>query len=343
MDFSRFIAAERAPIIQIVKSTAAAVITWFVCILIFPGQLPIFGAIAALLAVQENVNQSLTRGLERMVGVVVGVSVALGAAAIFGTPSWLFIVAILVAMTLGWLLRMSSGSTNQVAITALLMIALGGTSLMYGFERIIETLIGAIIGVTVNALIVAPVRITPAREAINTFGYEASRALERIADALSEPRDQAWLTEMLLNARLLLAQRHNISQLKQKAFESLRLNPRGQRYRAQLEQDDALLRRLDPIVNQVAGMTRAVYDNYDPELVDDPGIRGMTAEMRKAAHDLRRLLTPELVTADDATTTPLPALTAPFTIPTPNPKHWVLIGSLMEDLRRLRNRILTGD
>lgn len=343
MDLSRFVGAERAPLIQVAKSTAAAVSAWFVCVLIYPEQIPIFGAIAALITVQENVSQSLTRGIERMVGVLIGVTVALGAAALFGATSWLFIVAILVSIAVGWALRMNSASTNQIAITALLMIALGGTSMVYGVERIIETLIGAVIGVAINALIIAPVKINPAREAINTLGYEASLALERLADSLSEPRSLAWLNEMVLHARLLLAQRNNISQLKAKAYESLQLNPRGQRYRAQLKQDEQLLHRLDPIVNQIAGMTRAVYDNYDPELIDVPGMQGMTEEMRKAAHDLRRLLTPEMVKNNDATTQPLPALTGPYTIPTPNPKYWVLIGSLLEDLRRLRNRILTGE
>lgn len=329
--------------LQVVKSTAAAVVTWFLCLLIFPEQVPIFGAIAALITVQETVNLSFTRAIERIIGVVIGVTIALGAAVVFGAPSWLFIVAILISVTVGWLLRMSSGSTNQIAITALLMIALGGTSVMYGFERIIETLIGAIIGVAINALIVAPVRITPAREAINNLGYQASLALERIADALSEPQDVVWRTEMLLNARLLYAQRYNISQIKQKAYETLRLNPRSHRYREQLAHDEELLRRIDPIVNQVVGMTRAVYDNYDPELVEVPGVRGMTNEMRKAAHDLRILLDPQHVTLDDAQTEPVPTLTAPYTIPTPNPEHWILIGSLLEDLRRLRNRILTGE
>jgi len=343
MDLSRFITAERAPVIQVAKSTAAAVLAWFICVLIFPEQIPIFGAIAALITVQENVSQSLTRGIERVIGVIVGVSVALAAALVFGTSNWLFVVAILVSISVGWLLKMSSGSTNQVAISALLMIALGGSSLLYGFERIVETVIGAIIGFTINALVVAPVKIDPAREAINTLGYEASLALERLADALSEPRGSAWLHEMMLNARLLLAQRDRIGQITQKAFETLQLNPRAQRYRPQLEQEEALLRRLDPIVNQIVGMTRALYDNYEPELVDDPGIQGITVEMRKAAHDLRRLLNPEHIAYPDAQTEPVPALTAPYTIPKPNPKYWVLIGSLLEDLRRLRNRILTGD
>ncbi len=343
MDFTRFMTSERAPILQVAKSTGAAIATWFICVLIYPEQIPIFGAIAALICVQENVSQSLTRGLERMVGVVVGVTVALGATLLFGTPSWLFIVAILVALGVGWLLKMSTGSSNQIAITTLLMIALGGSSVMYGVERIIETLIGAAIGVTVNALVVAPVKVTPAREAINTFGYEASIAIDRLADALSEPRDKAWLTEMLLNARLLSAQRNNISNVKARAYESLQLNPRATKYRAELKQDEELLRRLDPIVSQIAGMTRAVYDNYDEELLTDPGVQGMTTELRKTAHDLRRLISPEHVRDADATTEPITALTAPFTILEPNSKHWILIGSLMEDLRRLRNRVLTGE
>lgn len=343
MDFSRFITAERAPVIQVVKSTGAAVIAWFVCVLVFPDVIPIFGAIAALITVQENVSQSFTRGVERMIGVVIGVTVALGAALLFGVSNWLFVVAILVSITLGWLFKMSSGSTNQVAISALLMIALGGTSLYYGFERIVETLIGAVIGFAINALVVAPVKINPAREAINTLGFEASLALERLADALSEPRSAEWMHEMMLNARLLLAQRTRINTLTQKAYESLRFNPRAQRYRAQLEQDEQLLGRLDPIVNQIVGMARALYDNYDPELITDKGLQSLTREMRKAAHDLRRLVNPDHVPSADAHTEPIPALTAPFTIPQPNPKYWVLIGSLVEDMRRLRNRILTGE
>lgn len=343
MDFSRFVTAERTPLIQVVKSTAAAVTAWVICVLIFPGQIPIFGAIAALITVQENVSQSLTRGIERVIGVVVGVTVALGAAILFGATNWLFAVAIVVSIGLGWLFKMSGGSTNQVAITALLMIALGATSLSQGLERIVETLIGAVIGFTVNALIVAPVKIHPARAAINTLGYEASLGLERLADALSEPRDNPWMHEMMLNARLLLAQRNRISLLKQKAYETLQFNPRAQRYRLQLEQDERLLKRLDPIVNQIVGMTRALYDNYDEDLVEDRGIQGLTGEMRKAAHDLRLLVNPEHVQRPDAKTKPIPALTAPYTISQPNPKHWILIGSLLEDMRRLRNRILTGE
>ena len=339
----RFTVKVRPSWFQLAKAAAAAIITWFVCLMIFPGQLPIFGAIAALLVMQDNVDQSVTRGLERIVGVFVGISVALGAGALFGPRSWLFIAAIVVAMAAGWLLRMTPSSTNQIAITALLMIALGGIELDYGAERLFETAIGAAIGVALNALIVAPVRTSSVNEAIVALTEHTSEVLLRIADALDAPRDDAWLTAMLTEARTLQAERGHVHDLLRQARESLRFNPRSRRYREGLADDDQLFQRLQRIVTQVIGMARALSDLYDPELVTDPSVIGMVEEMRRAAHDLERL---GRITADTDTDSVVimepPALTQPYTIPQPHPEHWVLIGSLMEDLRRVRGRI-TGE
>ncbi|GAA1319080.1 aromatic acid exporter family protein [Leucobacter albus] len=335
----RFTVAARPPALQLAKAGGAAVLSWFVCLLVFPGSLPMFGAIAALIVVQESVDQSLTKGIERVVGVLFGVSVALGAGALFGTNSWLFIAAILVSMAVGWLLRMSATSTNQIAITAMLMIALGGSEIGYGVERLVETAIGAAIGVAVNAAIAAPVRTNVTHTQITSLTVNAARALDRLADTLDEPRDDAWLEGMLDEARELHAERAQVHASLRSARESLRLNPRGRRHMRQLLEDDALFQRVQPIVTQVIGMSRALYDLYDPELVDDPSVIGMRREIRRAAHDL--LLLGEAPAEPSAAAEP-PALTAPYTIQRPPPRHWVLIGSLMEDLRRVRGRI-TGE
>ncbi|MBL3698121.1 FUSC family protein [Leucobacter luti] len=339
-DFTgRFTVAVRPSWFQLAKGAAAAIITWFVCLLIFPEQLPIFGAIAALIVMQDNVDQSVTRGLERVVGVLVGISVALGAGALFGQQSWLFIAAIVVAMAVGWLLRMTPSSTNQIAITALLMIALGGTDLQYGTERLVETAIGAVIGVALNALVIAPVRTSSVHDAIMDLTQHSANVLLRIADGLDAPRDDAWLAEMLADARSLQVERERVHGLLRQARESLRFNPRGRRHSAGLAEDDELFQRLQRIVTQVIGMARALSDLYDPELVTDPSVIGMVEEMRRAAHDLERL---GHITADLPERVEPPALTQPYTIPQPHPEHWVLIGSLMEDLRRVRGRI-TGE
>lgn len=339
--------SERAPLIQVLKAVAASVLTWFVCLLFFPDQLPLFGAIAALLCVQESVDQSLTRGVERVVGVLLGVSVAMGAGALFGAQSWLFIAAILVSMTVGWLLRMTSASTNQIAISALLMIALGGLEFGYGAERLIETAIGAAIGVIINALVVAPAPTSAVHSAIAELTTSAAGALRGVADALDQPRDEPWLENMLLQARALQEDRAHVHALLRRARESLRLNPRGPKRRQSLSEDDALFQRVQPIVTQVIGMSRATYDLYDPELVTDPSVIGMVEELRRAAHDLELLVKDEseVAAAESWGGEPIddePALTKPYIIPKPHPVHWVLIGSLMEDLGRVRGRI-TGE
>ena len=335
----RIIAERRTPLVQVLKTLVAMILAWFTCLLVFPEQLPIFGAIAALLVVQDNVDQSLSKGLERVVGVLLGVGVALLTGEFLGQHSWLFIAALVAGLALGWLLRMTPSAANQIVVSALLMIALGGLELGYGIERLVETLIGALIGVAVNALVVAPVRTLPVHEAIAALAGDAAGALRRLADALDEPRDDDWLEEMYAESRALQAERTRVHTLLREARESLRLNPRSRRFRQGLADDDALFQRLQPIVTQIGGMSRAVYDLYEPDLVTDPSVVGMVEEMRRAAHDLERLVRP--AAAEPEGSEPA-ALTTPYTIPRPHPDHWVLIGSLMEDLRRVRGRI-TGE
>ena len=334
----RFTVKVRPSLLQHLKAAAAAILTWFVCLAIFPDQMPIFGAIAALLVMQESIDQSLTRGIERVVGVFIGVSLAIGAGALFGQQSWLFILAIIVAMAVGWLLRMTPPSANQVAISALLMIALGDLNFDYGVERLFETAIGAALGVLINALVVAPVGTSSVHLAIVDLTNHSSAVLRRIADALEKPRNEAWLAEMLTEARSLQEERSRVHRLLRQARESLRFNPRSRHYRRGLAEDDEQFQRLQRTVTQIIGMARALSDNYDAELASDPSVIGMVEEMRRAAHDLERLVS----LAEEPDTVPPPALTAPLTIPRPHPKHWVVIGSLMEDLRRVRGRI-TGE
>lgn len=329
-----FVSPERAPILQVAKTGVAAILAWFACEALLPGHPPIFGTIAALLAVQESVRQSLTKGIERFAGVLIGVSVAVGAGVIFGAPSWLFIAAILVALVVGWSFRMTGPSTNQVAITALLVIALGGQDTDYALERIIETAIGAAIGIAVNAFIVAPVRTTPTNIAVTTLVDHTADALDRIAEALRTPKSRAEMEELYDRARELQSEREDVHAQVRRARESLQLNPRGRRHRQLLEEDDQLFQRAQRLVTQVIGMSRALFDGYDPALTEDRAVQGLSVEMARVAHDLRHIGY-HFSEHGEREVEP-PALTAPYRILTPNPDHWILIGSLMEDLRRVR-------
>ena len=106
-----FQAPSRTPLLQVLKTAVAAVVAWAVCSFVSSGQPPLFGAIAAIIVVQPSVNQSLSRAIERSIGVIAGVVVAYLVSLVFGAPSWLILLAIVVSLLVGWALRFPQSST----------------------------------------------------------------------------------------------------------------------------------------------------------------------------------------------------------------------------------------
>ncbi len=333
-----FRATRRVPLLQVLKSAVATIAAWLVAGWLVQGQLPVFAAIAALLVVQPSVNQSFGKAVERSVGVILGVLVATGLSLAFGQSTWIILIAIVVAMLVAWALKMTPPTSNQVAISAMLVLALGASSPEYALDRVLETLIGAAIGIIVNALIVPPVAVAPAREQLARLGGELAASVDRLADALEEARSRADLEALMIEARLLRPMRDAADAAIVAGEESLTLNPRRSAHRDELGQLRELLTKLSPIVTQVIGMTRAFADHYDETLHDEMTVRAIAEQLHRVAHDVRlaaRVAEPE----PEPLTSETPALTSALVIAPPKSGHWILVGSLMEDLRRIREEL----
>ena len=336
--------SSRSPLLQVLKTSVAVVVAWLLSYLLLGQPLPIFAAIAALLVVQPSVNQSLAKGLERSVGVILGVLLAYGAGMVLGTSTWIVLSIVVVSLLLAWALRLTPGSANQIPISAMLVLAIGGAqSSDYAIERVVETLLGCGIGLLVNMLIVPPVLSGPAHHAVVRLATLIAATMDAIAVALTKRQSAAELTTMLENARALRPLQRQAQAVVTSAEESLLLNPRGGVHRQSIQRDRELMGKLAILVTRVLGLARAVHDRYDDDLPDEPMVRSIAEELRRAAHDLR-LLADHRRRPDDEPlrTAEIPALTAPLVIATPHPEHWILVGSLMEDIRRVREEI-TGN
>ncbi|MCW4384618.1 FUSC family protein [Salinibacterium sp. SYSU T00001] len=334
-------ASARSPLIQVAKTSLAAIISWFVAGALLDQPLPIFATIAALLVVQPSLNQSIAKGLERSVGVLIGVFLAYGAGALLGTSSLIVLVIIVVALLLSWVLRLTPGSANQIPISAMLVLAIGqGNTGAYALERIVETLIGVAIALIVNLAIVPPVLREPARRAVTDLGANIAGTLDELSRVLTRADGDVDLDAMLTRARTLRPLQRETREHVARAEESLLLNPRGGRHRSDIERDRDLLTRLDVLVTRVLGMARAVHDHYDETLWEEPMTRAIGVELERAAHDLRLITAAQPDSEAAPMTADLPALTAPLVIAAPHPQHWILIGALMEDLRRVRDEII---
>jgi uncharacterized membrane protein YgaE (UPF0421/DUF939 family) len=324
--------------LQVAKTAVAMIAAWVVADLLVPGPPPIFAAIAAVLVVQPSINQSFTRAVERSVGVIVGVVIASVLGIVLGSPTWVILLAGAVSLVVAWALRMSPGATNQVAISAVLVLALGTATPNYALDRVIETVIGAVVGILVNTALVPPVLVPAARAKVDILGRELAAALERLADALETPQTREALEGILLEARLLRPVRDAAADAIRDGADSLSLNPRSSRHRSDLAEMQARLDRFTPVVTQTVGMTRAVYDGYTSSIVEDPSVRAIAEQLHRAAHDVRLDFSLEPET-ERALATEEPALTRPLQIRTPSTEHWVLIGSLLMDLHRIHETL----
>ena len=336
-------ASSRSPLLQVIKTSVAAIIAWLLCTVTLGQPLPIFAAIAALLVVQPSVNQSLAKGIERSVGVIFGVILAYAAGILFGHSGGIVLGIIVVSLLIAWALRLSPGSATQIPISAMLVIAIGTNTPGYAVNRVIETVIGAVVGLAINTIIVPPVLLTPAHAAVVRLAERVADTLSAFATALRTPLTAPELTSMLTAARQLPGLRDSAKDALVRADESLMLNPRRGRYRERLEHDRDLLDSLGVLVTRVTGMARALHDNYDPRLTDDFFVAAIALELDRAAHDLRLLARDEPTVNLMPRTAELPALTAPLVIALPDPDNWILVGSLLEDLRRVREVIIGED
>jgi uncharacterized membrane protein YccC len=248
---------------------------------------------------------------------------------------------IVVALLLAWVFRLSPGSSNQIPISAMLVLSIGGLTPTYAVNRIIETVIGAVIGLIVNVAIVPPVMLAPAHVAVLRLLRDCASSLEGIAISLSTGQDAKSLDDLLAKARSLRAQQDAALAALGAGEDSLTMNPRRSKLRRVLENDARIHALLTVLVTRIIGMARAIHDNYDASLLRDPVVAGIARELGRAAHDLRLL-------GDDAehsasgpsSAAEVPALTAPLVVVDPNPEHWILIGSLLEDMRRVREEIV---
>ena len=334
-------ANSRVSVLQMVKTGVAAILAWLLTSLLPSPEPPIFAVIAAIIVVQPSVNQSFAKAIERSFGVVLGVVIAMLIGMAFGEATWTILVAVVAAILIAWSLRLSVGAANQTPISAMLVLALGAASPVYSAERILETMLGAAIAFVVNALVVPPVPMTDARVSIIELAEETARSFEKLADAAIGAKRAENPEMLLIEARLMRPMQERAIREVTTAEDALSLNPRARRYREQIASMRGTLRALTVITSPLIGMTRAFRDHFDDELTSEPMMVEIATEMRRIAHDIRmQFIAPHDV---EESTETKPLLTTPLVMRAPGGTRWILIGSLLEDLRRVHEVVKAGE
>ncbi len=218
---------ERDVVLQIVKSAVAAVLAWQFARLVMGSEQPFLAPLAALITVHATVYQSLRGAAQHTLAVLAGVLLAFLATRALGVEWWsLGLVLVLALVVARWQRLGDSGL--QVPTTALLAMTIAGGVRDTALEaRVLETLVGAVIGAATNLLVFPPVHLRSGREAVASGAAGVARLLRSVAEGLRETWTADQAQEWLERARHLDRLVRDARELTEQSRESLRFNPRA--------------------------------------------------------------------------------------------------------------------
>jgi uncharacterized membrane protein YgaE (UPF0421/DUF939 family) len=245
------------PGLRTAKTALAAVIAWELARRLLGGS-PLLAPLTALLVTQLTVVETVTGSLQRVGSVVVGVLLAVLLADLLGLQWWSIGLVVFASLAIAQVLRLGE-HRMEVPISALLVFAVGGQP-GAAWTRVLETLIGAAVGVVVNVVVAPPVYVQSAGEAIGELAERMARLLRDGGQELLRGFTGEDAYERLRQARQLDDAVGRARQALGRAEDSLRLNPRRRRVGDPSDDLRAALSSLEHSAILVRGLFRSLVD-----------------------------------------------------------------------------------
>ncbi len=190
---------------------------------------PLVAALTAVLVVQATLASTLVNGVQRVLSVVAGVALAVVLVSVVGLTWWSLGAIVAASILVGQILRLGP-HLLEVPISAMLVLGVGYTTAAetVGISRVVETLVGAAVGVLVNVAFPPAVQTRFAGRAVERFAAEIAHLLDAAAAALAAGPVEADLAARWLgDARRLNRHVPHVDKALAEAEESRRLNVRA--------------------------------------------------------------------------------------------------------------------
>jgi uncharacterized membrane protein YccC len=273
----------RTPGLRTAKTTLAAVASFALAAWWHTSDQPVLAPLTALLVVQLTMYETVAHGRERIVSVVAGVLVATLFAGAVGLTWWSLGFVVAISLIAGRLLRLGP-HLPEVAITAMLVLAVADTGAA-AFDRVVETLIGAAVGVVVNLLIAPPLYIQPTRDAIGELADRMASYARDLAGTLREEWTREAADRALTQARELGAEVDRADRGLARTEQSARLNPRGRLAREAHPHLRDAVTALEHAQIGLRNLARALLDRTY-YLAADAADQAYSAEARRSLADV---------------------------------------------------------
>jgi uncharacterized membrane protein YccC len=256
---------ERTEALLLVKAVVAAVIAWQLAVHVMDSPTPFYAPMAALLVVDRTIVRSLWQSVERIVAVVVGMSIAWLVGSTLGVTWWSVVLVMLVAMLIGRWDRLGDHGIQVPIMVLLSLITVKWDDIDFTYLTIVETVLGGAVGVAVNAVVLAPMHLTEPRRAVTDLTDRVRGLLEDMAGGVRAGWDGGTAREWHHRATRIGEAVPAVLEAIETGRESTRLNPRHRLRPVRIDWDgyaataEAVQRTQWP----VAGIARTLADAAD--------------------------------------------------------------------------------
>ncbi|MET7370295.1 FUSC family protein [Streptomyces sp. NPDC005566] len=218
---------ERDTLVQSLKAAAAAIIAWALTGWWLQAPMALLAPWTAVALVSSTVYQSLRTGSQQFGIIALGTVWASAAMALTHDQTMAAMLLTVPFMTLLGNYRRFGSQGILGASTALFVITYGSSSASDVGHRLLETLTGAVVGITVNALVLPPVHLRSVRERLRRLARESADLLDTMARGLREDNASECAENWHTEASRLSLSLQGVADARHWATEGARWNPGG--------------------------------------------------------------------------------------------------------------------
>ncbi|MFI1915479.1 aromatic acid exporter family protein [Nocardia sp. NPDC020380] len=278
----------RSSLLPIVQCAVGAGLAWSIAHEIIGHPRPFFAPTAAMISIGVSFGTRLRRSVELIVGVALGIGVGDLFVSQVGTGTWQICLLVVIAMSTAVFLDGGPVITMQAASSAVLVATLippstGGSGL-----RMIDALVGGLVGIVVVAAIpLHPVR--RARQQAADILDVMAKALQQGADGLLE-HDSEKIKAGLDAARKTQAPIDSLRNTLEGSKEIIRISPLYWNSRARLERLRATADPLDNAVRNTRVLLRRALSSVQDDEVLDPRLIQQVEKLSQAIEVVRKMM-----------------------------------------------------
>jgi uncharacterized membrane protein YgaE (UPF0421/DUF939 family) len=280
------------PILHTSVSAAGA---WLVATELIGHQQPFFAPVAAVITLGLTVGQRGRRAVELAIGVALGIFVADMMVSGIGTGTWQIAVVTGIAMLAATLVGGGPLLATQAGVSAVLVATLQPPDGGFSFARLLDSLVGGGVALTVSAVLLPIDPLALARSGMAPPIARLAAVLEEIADALAADDVDAG-ERALLAANEAQADYERLREYLNAAGDTARITPGRRGRRERLARYRIAARHMGLALANLRVVARAATRAITLEDATPPEVPAALRELARSA----RALAPYLDEGEDA-------------------------------------------